>query len=165
MPTKSTDARNALDILVCIDKYKIGDGYQTRREKVMNYIVHNIETVMESCGWNEFMKKNGETVTEIMKMLVSNSNEKMLVVQNKCECKLRIFVKNIVGSQYELIANPLDKIKQVKEIMQDVSGISPELQKNLIFQNQHLEDDKTLADYKVANEGIIYFIPGGSRPM
>ena len=141
--------------MVCIDKYKIGDGYQGRRERVLNYIVENIETMMESYGWNDFVKKNGETVTEIMKALVSNKNEKMLSVQNKCECKLRIFVKTLTNQKHELLMNPMDKVRQVKSMVQELEGTLPSMQ-NLIYQSKLLEDEKTLTDYKLADESIVH---------
>ena len=151
----STDKGNPLDILVCVDMYRIGDRYQTRRERVMNYIVENIEIMMKSCGWNDFVKKNGEAVTDIMKALISSKNEKMSVVQNKCECKLKIFVKTLTGQKLELLANPMFKIQQVKWMVQYCSGTPPDMQ-NLIFQSKLLEDEKTLADYKLGNESTIY---------
>ena len=73
---------------------------------------------------------------------------------------MQIFVKRIDGNTIKTITldvEPSDTIENVKAKIQDKTKIPPELIR-LIFGNVQLEDNKTLADYNIQNEDIIYHV-------
>ena len=73
---------------------------------------------------------------------------------------MQIFVKRKDGNTIKTITldvEPSDTIENVKAKIQDKTEIPPELIR-LIFGNVQLEDNKTLADYNIQNEDIIYHV-------
>ena len=73
---------------------------------------------------------------------------------------MQIFIKRIDGNTIKTITldvEPSDTIENVKAKIQDKTEIPPELIR-LIFRNVQLEDYKTLADYNIQNEDIIYHV-------
>lgn len=72
---------------------------------------------------------------------------------------MRIFVKNPTsdGRNIALDVEPSDKIEDVKEIIQEKTGI-PNIQQELIFGGKELCDGKILSDYKIQYCSILSLV-------
>ena len=65
------------------------------------------------------------------------------------------FIKTLKGNTININVEPFDIIETVKDEIQDKEGI-PQDQQRLIFAGIELEDNKTLADYKIQEGSKIY---------
>lgn len=61
---------------------------------------------------------------------------------------IQITVKTTPGKQIDLTVEPGDTILRVKTLIQEKEGIPPD-QQRLTFNNQELDEDKTLAEYNI----------------
>ena len=69
---------------------------------------------------------------------------------------MQIFVKITIENRHiTLEVEPTDRIEDVKEKIQDIEGIPPELQ-ILTFNGIELEDDNTLQDYSIQRDDDLF---------
>lgn len=78
-----------------------------------------------------------------------------LVSQSNIDITLN--VKSLTGKITVIAAKAYYSIKTIKKLVQDIDGI-PIDQQRLIFAGRQLEDDKTLADYGIANETTLHLV-------
>lgn len=66
-------------------------------------------------------------------------------------------VLTLAGEEREVEVDPTDKILQVKEKLEERDGI-PVAQQRLIFQGKQLNDDKTVASYKLQSGTMVHMV-------
>jgi len=68
-----------------------------------------------------------------------------------------VFIKTLTGKTIALDAVSSNSIEIVKDRIRDKEGIPTDMQR-LIIGRKELENDRTLCDYNVQNESVIYLV-------
>jgi hypothetical protein len=75
-----------------------------------------------------------------------------------------IFIKTLTGKMLTIRCLQSDTIVEIKTRVQIQEGISPDHQR-LIFSGKQLEDDRTLTDYNISNENVLYLVLRLRKPV
>ena len=89
---------------------------------------------------------------------MNNRYKNISEIYKRMESKIKpinIFIKTLKGNTININVEPFDIIETVKDEIQDKEGTPPH-QQRLIFAGIELEDNKTLADYKIQEGSKIY---------
>ena len=70
---------------------------------------------------------------------------------------ISINVKTLSGKVMSLIVDPEDTIQELKEYLEEKSGV-PAAQQRLIFRGKQVADAKTLAEYKVETGSVLHLV-------
>jgi len=68
-----------------------------------------------------------------------------------------IFIRTLTGSIFALDAKSSNTITVIKGKIRDKQGIPTDRQR-LVIGREELEDDRTLCDYNIKNESVIYLV-------
>jgi len=68
-----------------------------------------------------------------------------------------IFIRTLTGSIFALDAKSSNTITFIKGKIRDKQGIPTDRQR-LVIGREELEDDRTLCDYNIKNESVIYLV-------
>ena len=71
---------------------------------------------------------------------------------------MQITVKFITGKTLNLGINPDEKVMDVKRRIHDKEGMPTEMMR-LIWQGKQLEEGRTVGDYGISQDSIIYLLP------
>jgi len=70
---------------------------------------------------------------------------------------MQIFVKALTGKTLTFDVEPSDSIESIKDKIFDKEGVALEVQM-LVFGGKRLENGKTLAEYKIEENSMLYMV-------
>ncbi|CAF1669661.1 unnamed protein product [Adineta ricciae] len=68
-----------------------------------------------------------------------------------------LFVQTLTGRKLSLIVTSMTDVTDVKQMIQDTEGISPDHQR-FIYAGKQLEDGRKLSDYHIPNEAVVHLV-------
>ncbi|MBA3238103.1 MAG: hypothetical protein H0T62_07115 [Parachlamydiaceae bacterium] len=69
-----------------------------------------------------------------------------------------IYVKTLTGATLLVDAKPQDSIDNIKQKIQDISGVPPD-QQSMKFKGKYIQDGKTLSNYNIVAFQVIHLVP------
>ncbi|XP_054667892.1 NEDD8-like [Grus americana] len=66
-----------------------------------------------------------------------------------------IKVKTLSGKELEI---NIDKVERIKELVEEKEGIPPQ-QQRLTYGGKHMNDKKTVANYKIQHGSVLHLVP------
>lgn len=76
---------------------------------------------------------------------------------------MKLVIATLVGSEVTLDVEPNEKVRTVKERLEEKEGIPPE-QQRLVYDGKHINDDASLDDYRLqdgAKLNLVLSLRGG----
>lgn len=70
---------------------------------------------------------------------------------------MEIKVRTLTGKEIEIEIDPMDKIAQIKELIEEKEGIPP-VQQMLVYTWKKLADDQTAKHYNLQRASVIHLI-------
>ena len=79
---------------------------------------------------------------------------------------MQIYIKTLTGRSVSLIVEEGETIRTVKNKLKEKDGV-PVAEQRLVFNNQELEDSKTLQHYGILREATLHVVinPGARRRL
>lgn len=68
-----------------------------------------------------------------------------------------IKVKTLTGNEIEIDIEPTDRVKRIKERVEEKEGIPPP-QQRLIFSGKQMNDDKTAEEYHIQGGSVLHLV-------
>lgn len=109
---------------------------------------------IDSCAivFDEIYKKHGMNMEKKLEVF-----DKIARIQNMIVGRKQLFVKTLTGSTITLPFDEKFLVEDVKKMIEDYEGVPAEEQR-IIFAGQQLENDRTLADYKMKQDSTIHLV-------